>query len=74
MQRYHAGSCTSAVNNSTIGGPSARDIGRIDSSSLPTNFPVSSSVLEGGMEYWRLDWGSRPTTLSLSLDCGATVP
>ncbi|GAU28674.1 hypothetical protein TSUD_159560, partial [Trifolium subterraneum] len=40
MQRYHAGSC--AVNNSTIGGPSARDIGRIDSSSLPTNFPASS--------------------------------
>ncbi|CAI8613159.1 unnamed protein product [Vicia faba] len=42
MQRYHAGSCTSAVNNSSIGGPSARDLGRIDSSSLPTNFPVSS--------------------------------
>ncbi|XP_045793833.1 mediator of RNA polymerase II transcription subunit 12-like [Trifolium pratense] len=42
MQRYHAGSSTSAVNNSTIGGPSARDIGRIDSSSLPTAFPVSS--------------------------------
>ncbi|KAK7340256.1 hypothetical protein VNO77_20955 [Canavalia gladiata] len=42
MQRYHAGSCTSAVNNSAIGGPSSRDIGRTDSSSLPTNFPVSS--------------------------------
>ncbi|RDY03839.1 Mediator of RNA polymerase II transcription subunit 12, partial [Mucuna pruriens] len=42
MQRYHAGSCTSAVNNSTIGGPSARDTGRTDSSSLPANFPVSS--------------------------------
>ncbi|XP_058764195.1 mediator of RNA polymerase II transcription subunit 12-like isoform X1 [Vicia villosa] len=42
MQRYHAGGCTSAVNNNSIGGPSARDIGRIDSSSLPTNFPVSS--------------------------------
>ncbi|KAJ1408629.1 Mediator complex, subunit Med12 [Sesbania bispinosa] len=42
MQRYHAGSCTSAVNNSSIGGPSARDIGRSDSSSLPTNFPISS--------------------------------
>ncbi|KAK2455924.1 mediator of RNA polymerase II transcription subunit [Trifolium repens] len=40
MQRYHAGSCTRAVNNSTIGGPSTRDIGRIDSSSLPTNFPA----------------------------------
>lgn len=46
MQRYHAGSCTSAVNNNTIGGPSARDIGRIDSSSLPPNFPVSSRKLE----------------------------
>ncbi|KHN29355.1 Putative mediator of RNA polymerase II transcription subunit 12 [Glycine soja] len=42
MQRYHAGSCTSAVNNSAIGGPSTRDIGRTDSSSLPANFPVSS--------------------------------
>ncbi|KAL5100241.1 hypothetical protein RYX36_004568 [Vicia faba] len=41
MQRYQAGSCTSAVNNSSIGGPSARDLGRIDSSSLPTNFPPS---------------------------------
>ncbi|TKY65440.1 Mediator of RNA polymerase II transcription subunit 12 [Spatholobus suberectus] len=42
MQRYHAGSCTSAVNNSAIGGPSTRDIGRTDSSSLPANFAVSS--------------------------------
>ncbi|KAG4400501.1 hypothetical protein AAZX31_07G067700 [Glycine max] len=42
MQRYHAGSCTSAVNNSTIGGPSTRDAGRSDSSSLPANFSVSS--------------------------------
>ncbi|KAI4355070.1 hypothetical protein L6164_003882 [Bauhinia variegata] len=42
MQRYHAGSCTSAVNNSAIGGPSARDTGRSDSSSLPANFPISS--------------------------------
>ncbi|KAG4907155.1 hypothetical protein JHK86_055639 [Glycine max] len=42
MQRYHAGSCTSAVNNSAIVGPSTRDIGRTDSSFLPTNFPVSS--------------------------------
>ncbi|XP_027336431.1 mediator of RNA polymerase II transcription subunit 12 [Abrus precatorius] len=42
MQRYHAGSCTSAVNNSTIGGPSARDTGRSDSPSLPANFSVSS--------------------------------
>ncbi|KAL5132831.1 Mediator of RNA polymerase II transcription subunit 12 [Glycine soja] len=42
MQRYHAGSCTSAVNNSTIGGPSARDPGRSDSPSLPANFAVSS--------------------------------
>ncbi|KAI4328790.1 hypothetical protein L6164_021119 [Bauhinia variegata] len=42
MQRYHAGSCTSAVNNSSIGGPSARDTGRSDSSSLPANFPIST--------------------------------
>ncbi|XP_052723939.1 mediator of RNA polymerase II transcription subunit 12 isoform X2 [Vigna angularis] len=42
MQRYHAGSCTSAVNNSAIGGPSTRDTGRSDSPSLPANFSVSS--------------------------------
>ncbi|KAK2415813.1 mediator of RNA polymerase II transcription subunit [Trifolium repens] len=42
MQRYYAGSCTRAVDNSTICGPSAQDTGRMGSSSLPTNFPVSS--------------------------------
>lgn len=42
MQRYHAGSCTSAVNNSAIGGASARDSARADSSSLSPNFPVNS--------------------------------
>ncbi|KAF7826055.1 mediator of RNA polymerase II transcription subunit 12-like [Senna tora] len=42
MQRHHAGSCTSAVNNSAIGGPSSRDTGRSDSSSLPANFPINS--------------------------------
>ncbi|WJX77607.1 hypothetical protein P8452_60896 [Trifolium repens] len=44
MQRYHAGSCTRAVNNSRICGPSAKDTGRMGSSSLPTNFPASSSM------------------------------
>ncbi|KAM3282376.1 mediator of RNA polymerase II transcription subunit 12 [Capsicum chacoense] len=38
MQRYHGGSCTSAVNNNTTGGPSARDSSRVDSASLPPNF------------------------------------
>lgn len=42
MQRYHAGSCTSAVNNSAIGGASARDSARADSSSLSPNFSVNS--------------------------------
>ncbi|KAK9992201.1 hypothetical protein SO802_027186 [Lithocarpus litseifolius] len=42
MQRYHAASCTSAVNNSAIGGPSARETARADSSSLPTNFSLNS--------------------------------
>ncbi|XP_054784533.1 mediator of RNA polymerase II transcription subunit 12 [Prosopis cineraria] len=42
MQRYHAGSCTSAVNNSSIGGPSARDSGRSESSSLPANYSINS--------------------------------
>ncbi|XWS35790.1 hypothetical protein CRYUN_Cryun20dG0026100 [Craigia yunnanensis] len=42
MQRYHAASCTSAVNNSAIGGSSARDTARADSSSLPPNFLLNS--------------------------------
>ncbi|KAK8565806.1 hypothetical protein V6N12_059358 [Hibiscus sabdariffa] len=41
MQRYHAASCTSAVNNS-IGGATARDTSRADSSSLPSNFSLNS--------------------------------
>ncbi|TXG62881.1 hypothetical protein EZV62_009875 [Acer yangbiense] len=41
MQRYHATSCTSAVNNSAIGGTSARDAGRADSSSLSANFSLN---------------------------------
>ncbi|GAV81723.1 Med12 domain-containing protein [Cephalotus follicularis] len=40
MQRYHAASCNSAVNNSPIGGTSARDA-RADSSSLPNNFSLN---------------------------------
>ncbi|XP_031275828.1 mediator of RNA polymerase II transcription subunit 12 [Pistacia vera] len=42
MQRYHPTNCTSAVNNSAIGGASARDASRTDSSSLSSNFPVNS--------------------------------
>ncbi|MFQ6633349.1 hypothetical protein Gotur_010269 [Gossypium turneri] len=42
MQRYHAPSCTSAVNNSAIGGASVRDTPRADSSSLPPNFSLNS--------------------------------
>ncbi|KAL0712399.1 hypothetical protein Bca4012_019377 [Brassica carinata] len=41
MQRYHATNCTSAVNNSTIGGSSARDSGRPDSSSIG-NYSLNS--------------------------------
>ncbi|PSS24304.1 Mediator of RNA polymerase II transcription subunit like [Actinidia chinensis var. chinensis] len=41
MQRYHAPSCTSAVNNSAIGGTSARDTSRVDPSSLSTNFSLT---------------------------------
>ncbi|CAK7348884.1 unnamed protein product [Dovyalis caffra] len=41
MQRYHAASCTSAVNNSSIGGASARDNTRTDSSSLASNFSLN---------------------------------
>ncbi|KAG7614639.1 Mediator of RNA polymerase II transcription subunit 12 [Arabidopsis thaliana] len=41
MQRYHAANCTSAVNNSAIGGASARDSGRADSSSIG-NYSLNS--------------------------------
>ncbi|KAG8653568.1 hypothetical protein MANES_05G034300v8 [Manihot esculenta] len=41
MQRYHTANCTGAVNNS-IGGASARDTSRADSSSLPANFSINS--------------------------------
>ncbi|KAK3003504.1 hypothetical protein RJ639_019771, partial [Escallonia herrerae] len=39
MQRYHAASCTGAVNNSAIGGASARDTSRAESS--PANFSLN---------------------------------
>ncbi|KAI3444539.1 hypothetical protein Pfo_001204 [Paulownia fortunei] len=42
MQRYHPGSCTSAVNNSAITGIQARDISRADPSALPPNFSLNS--------------------------------
>ncbi|KAJ4826395.1 hypothetical protein Tsubulata_025175 [Turnera subulata] len=42
MQRYHTANCTSAVNNSAIGGAAARDTTRVDSSSLPANFSINS--------------------------------
>ncbi|KAF2315304.1 hypothetical protein GH714_038774 [Hevea brasiliensis] len=42
MQRYHAPSCTGAVNNNPIGGASVRDNGRADSSSLPAYFSINS--------------------------------
>ncbi|GAB2271710.1 hypothetical protein Dimus_006543 [Dionaea muscipula] len=41
MQRYHVASSTNAVNNSGIGGLSARDSGRADSSPLSGNFSVN---------------------------------
>ncbi|XP_022770436.1 mediator of RNA polymerase II transcription subunit 12-like isoform X2 [Durio zibethinus] len=44
MQRYHATSCTSAVNNSAIGGASARDTARADSSLLPPNIALNSRL------------------------------
>ncbi|KAL2468700.1 RNA polymerase II transcription mediator [Forsythia ovata] len=44
MQRYHAGSCTSAVNNGAIGGIPARDTSRAESSAVPPppNFSLNS--------------------------------
>ncbi|KAL0428862.1 UNVERIFIED_CONTAM: Mediator of RNA polymerase II transcription subunit [Sesamum radiatum] len=42
MQRYHAGSCTSAVNNSAITGIQARDTSRADPSAVSPNFSLNS--------------------------------
>ncbi|PQQ17288.1 mediator of RNA polymerase II transcription subunit 12 isoform X1 [Prunus yedoensis var. nudiflora] len=42
MQRYHATGCTSAVNNSAIGGTSGRDSVRADSAALPANLSLAS--------------------------------
>ncbi|KAL3814834.1 hypothetical protein ACJIZ3_016102 [Penstemon smallii] len=42
MQRFHAGSCTSAVNNSAISGLQSRDTSRVDSSALQPNFSLNS--------------------------------
>ncbi|XP_024996018.1 mediator of RNA polymerase II transcription subunit 12 [Cynara cardunculus var. scolymus] len=41
MQRYHATNCTSAVNNSAVGGSLGRDTSRAESSALPANFPLN---------------------------------
>nr|GMD64976.1 mediator of RNA polymerase II transcription subunit 12 [Ipomoea batatas] len=45
MQRYHAGSCTSAVSNNTFGGASGRDTSRADATTIPTNFSRRSLQL-----------------------------
>ncbi|GER26438.1 mediator of RNA polymerase II transcription subunit [Striga asiatica] len=41
MQRYHGGSCTSAVNNSAFGGIQARDASRAESPAVPPNFSLN---------------------------------
>ncbi|CAK9143333.1 unnamed protein product [Ilex paraguariensis] len=41
MQRYHAASCTSAVNNNYIGGPSVKDTSRTDSTPLAASFSLN---------------------------------
>ncbi|KAI4378004.1 hypothetical protein MLD38_015551 [Melastoma candidum] len=42
MQRYHAANCNSAVNNTVLGGASARDSARAESPALPSNYSVNS--------------------------------
>ncbi|KAL6494022.1 hypothetical protein OROGR_031931 [Orobanche gracilis] len=42
MQRYHAGICTSAVNNGAITAIQARDTFRADPSALPPNFSLNA--------------------------------
>ncbi|XP_019434667.1 PREDICTED: mediator of RNA polymerase II transcription subunit 12 [Lupinus angustifolius] len=67
MQRYHAGSCTSAVNNGTIGGPSSRDTGRSDSSSLPANFPVNSRRQQPQLAPYKLKCDKEPLNSRLGV-------
>ncbi|KAI3441791.1 Med12 domain-containing protein [Psidium guajava] len=42
MQRYHVANCGSAVNNSSIGGPSSRDTARSESPALSSNSSLYS--------------------------------
>ncbi|XP_068640515.1 mediator of RNA polymerase II transcription subunit 12-like isoform X2 [Aristolochia californica] len=42
MQRYSAASCSGGVSNSAVGGPSARDTARSDSSFPSSNFSLNS--------------------------------
>lgn len=42
MQRFHATSSTSAVNNNAIGGRSAKDSSRSEASPVTSNFPLNS--------------------------------
>ncbi|KAL6565943.1 hypothetical protein OROHE_004998 [Orobanche hederae] len=42
MQRYHAGSCTSAVNNSAFVGIQARDTSRAEPPAVPPNFSLNA--------------------------------
>ncbi|CAL0308215.1 unnamed protein product [Lupinus luteus] len=66
MQRYHAGSCTSAVNNSAIGGPSSRDTGKSDSS-LPANFPVNSRRQQPQLAPYKLKCDKEPLNSRLGV-------
>ncbi|KAF9668966.1 hypothetical protein SADUNF_Sadunf14G0058400 [Salix dunnii] len=52
MQRYHVASCTSAVNNSSIGGASARDSTRaVDNKSMASNFSINPRRLPPPIPY-----------------------
>ncbi|XP_019461031.1 PREDICTED: mediator of RNA polymerase II transcription subunit 12-like isoform X2 [Lupinus angustifolius] len=67
MQRYHAGSCTNAVNNGAVGGPSHRDTGRSDLSSLPANFPVNSRRQQPQLAPYKLKCDKEPLNSRLGV-------
>ncbi|KAE9605402.1 putative mediator complex, subunit Med12 [Lupinus albus] len=67
MQRYHAGSCASAVNNSVVGGPSPRDSGRSDLSSLPANFPLNSRRQQPQFAPYKLKCDKEPLNSRLGV-------
>ncbi|KAJ6328640.1 hypothetical protein OIU77_010348 [Salix suchowensis] len=73
MQRYHVASCTSAVNNSSIGGASARDSTRsVDNKSMASNFSINPRRLPPPILY-KLKCDKEPLNSRLGLEDGREI-